>query len=133
MCSRDRRVLRTHSLTKRECPITKIKAESCSLLYGSPSGNQVDGLPLVAHRVIMRAGDQHRQLGAKLWVANACFKHDVLRIPSSHHDAELEEHSSGVRLVLTGTLGISDHFSKSAQNHEKSMFVKATKDHAGDV
>ena len=43
-----------------------------------------------ARRVIMRAGEEHGQLGSKLCVANACFKHDVLRIPSSHHDAELE-------------------------------------------
>ena len=39
-----------------------------------------------ARRVIMRAGEEHRQLAAKLFVANACFKHDVLRIVLSEFD-----------------------------------------------
>ena len=52
-----------------------------------------------ARREIMRAGEEHRQLGANIFVANACFKRDVLVIPSSDHNAELEEHSSGVRLA----------------------------------
>ena len=44
--------------------------KACSTSH--PSGNQVDGLPLVAH------------------MARAAFKHDVLAIPPSHHDARLE-------------------------------------------
>ena len=34
----------------------------------------------------MLAGDEHRQLGANIFVANACFKHDVRRIVLSDLD-----------------------------------------------
>ena len=34
----------------------------------------------------MRAGEEHGQLGANIFVANACFKHDVLRIVLSDLD-----------------------------------------------
>ena len=43
-----------------------------------------------ARRVIMRPGKEQPRWEAKLCMANACFKHDVLAIPSSHHDAGLE-------------------------------------------
>ena len=44
----------------------------------------------------MRPGKEEPRWEAKLCVANACFKRDVLAIPSSHYDAGLEEHSLGV-------------------------------------
>ena len=74
-------------------------AGACST--SSPSGNLVGGLPLVAHRVIMRAGEEHPHSGPKLCVARTGFKHDMLRIYLSDHDAELDEHSSGIRLAAS--------------------------------
>ena len=43
-------------------------------------------LPLEAEarRVIMRPGKEEARLGPNIFMANACFKHDVLRIPSSN-------------------------------------------------
>ena len=52
----------------------------------SPGENQVDGLPPVAHRVIMVEREFGGGVGSKLCVAVGCFKHDVLMIqPSDHH------------------------------------------------
>ena len=34
----------------------------------------------------MRAGEEHRQLGANIFMAIACFKHDVRRIVLSDLD-----------------------------------------------
>ena len=58
-----------------------------------PSGNLVDGLPLVAHNA---TGGEGRPVGAKLCVANAVFKHDVLRIHVSDLNHPFAEHSFGI-------------------------------------
>ena len=39
-----------------------------------------------ARRVIMRAGEERRQMGANIFVANACFKHEVVRVVLSEFD-----------------------------------------------
>ena len=57
------------------------------LLYESPSGNEVDGSPLAASNA---PRDEAVASEAKLCVANACFKHDILRIVLSDRDAPLE-------------------------------------------
>ena len=44
----------------------------------------------------MHPGQENPRWGPKLCMANACFKHDVLAIPSSHLNVGLEEHSLGV-------------------------------------
>ena len=77
MCTRERRVLRTPSLTKRECP-----------KFPEPYPNDF--------RRSFRWQQPH-----------VC--------------------------ILTEGIETSDHFSKSAQNREKSMFVESMKDHSGDV
>ena len=44
----------------------------------------------------MRPGKEQLRWEANIFMASACFKHDVLAILPSHHDAGLEEHSLGV-------------------------------------
>ena len=48
-----------------------------------PGGNQVDSLPPAPSNA---SREEHRQLGANIFMAKACFKHDVLRIVLSDLD-----------------------------------------------
>ena len=54
-----------------------------------------------ARRIIMRPGKEQPRWEANIFMANACFKHDVLVILSSDHNAELEEHRPSVRLATS--------------------------------
>ena len=60
---------------------------SADLLYESPSGNLVDGLPLAARNATKKEGPA---LGANICMASGVFKRDVLTIHLSELDAPVE-------------------------------------------
>ena len=100
------------------CLFSFIFISACST--SPPSGNQVDGLPLVAHnsqsshcflpeasarRVIMRQWVQQPPWGPKLCMATRAFKRDVLRIPTSDLDALLRKHRENQESAVGGRQG----------------------------